>query len=127
MSDKRKHARYTTQTAARIDELTEGESLLRDLSITGCRIECPKNSSMELNRQYQLKVIPESEARIDSFMLLVEMKWIRAMDDSSEIGLSIVESPKGRTFLNYVDYLSWRYSHGSSMTGDSGQELPQEA
>ena len=126
MFDKREHIRYTTLAAAKIEKLTDGESLLIDISITGCRIECPKQSKMELNKQYQLEVIPEKEAKAGSFLLSVESKWIRTGDGTSEIGLSIIESPKGKSFQHYVDYLSWRYSKGNSMTGDKGPDFPQE-
>jgi hypothetical protein len=42
----------------------------------------------------------------------VESKWIHAAGYSCEIGFSILESPKGRSFQHYVDYLSWRSAMG---------------
>jgi len=126
MHDKRQHIRYTTLAAAKIEDLTGGESLLIDLSITGCRIECPQQTEMDLNRQYQLEVIPENEAKVGSFMLVVEPKWIKSGANTEEIGLFILESPKGKSFLSYVDYLSWRYSQGSSMTSDDKPDIPSD-
>jgi hypothetical protein len=52
------------------------------------------------------------------FDLLVEAKWIHAGDHAHEMGFSIVESPKGKSFQRYADYLSWRFSQGDSMSGN---------
>jgi hypothetical protein len=63
---------------------------------------------------YKLEIIPESAAGIGVFELSVESKWIRSGGYSCEIGFSILESPKGKLFQRYVDYLSWRNSAASA-------------
>ena len=117
MSDQRRNIRYQTLAKAEIEGASEGEILLKDLSVIGCRVECTTQTKIELNLQYKLEVIPESASKIGTFDLLVEAKWIRTANYACEIGFSIVESPKGKMFQRYVDYLSWRYSQGNSMTG----------
>ena len=125
MVEKRGSARYKTIAKVRISGISEGETLLKDLSITGCLLECTSYVGIESNTQYKLEIIPESVAKIGEFELLVESKWVRTEDYSCEIGFSIVKSPKGKLFQRYLDYLSWRYSHGSSMTGSGASETPQ--
>ena len=126
MADNRKNARYRTLAIARIKGDKESEYLLRDLSITGCRIECPGYTEIDINEQYHLEVLPEDAANISSFRLKVESKWIKTGGDSIEVGFRIMESPKGRSFPRYVDYLSWRYSQGNSMTNNETLEFPPE-
>ena len=126
MADNRKNARYRTLALARIDKRGGGEYLLRDLSITGCRIECPGYTEIDIYEQYSLEVLPEDAAKVGSFTLKVESKWIKTGGDSIEVGFRIMESPKGRNFLRYVDYLSWRYSQGNSMTDDHNPEFPAD-
>jgi len=126
MDELRKNTRYQTLARAKIKGVNEGETLLRDISVTGCHVECTNYSEITLNKQYKLEVIPESAANIGVFEFLAESKWIRTGNYSCEIGFSIVESPKKKHFQRYVDYLSWRYSLGNSMVTDPGAVPPVE-
>ena len=119
MFEHRKSPRYQTLAKARIKGVSEGETLLKDISVTGCCVECTIYAEIKPNVRYLVEVIPESAARIEMFELLAESMWIRPGNYSHEIGFFIIESPKKKQFLNYVDYLSWRYSQGNSMTGGS--------
>jgi len=126
MVEKRIFTRYKTIAKARIDGISEGETLLKDLSITGCMVECTSYVGIEANKQYKISILPESAANIGEFELLVELKWMRNEAYSCEIGFIVVKSPKGKLFQRYVDYLSWRYSHGNSMTGSGAPEFSPE-
>ena len=126
MNEQRKFFRYKTLAKARLIEVSEGENLLKDISITGCLVECTSYAGIETNKQYNLEVKPESAAKIGTFELLVETKWMRAEAYSCEIGFAIVKSPKGKLFQRYVDYLSWRYSQGNSMTGSGILDTPAD-
>jgi len=119
MFEHRDHIRFKSLAKVRILDVSIGDALLGDLSITGCRVECTNYAEVELNKRYTLEVIPESDAKIGVFELSVESKWMRTENYSCEIGFIVIESPKGKLFERYVDYLSWRYFHGSSMTGGS--------
>jgi hypothetical protein len=110
VQENRKNPRYRTLAQARIPGVLEGESLLKDLSITGCCVECTVFVDVKPNDRYQLEIKPESVANIGSFQLVVEVKWVRSGDYSSEVGFSIVASPRGKLFQRYVDYLAYRSS-----------------
>ena len=124
MSDFRKNTRYQTLARAKIKGACEGETLLKDLSVTGCCVECTAYAGIEPKAQYKLEVIPESASKIDGFELLVESRWMRTENYSHEIGFVIIESPKGKQFQRYVDYLSWRNSQGNSMAGSQASGIP---
>jgi hypothetical protein len=108
MFENRKNVRYPTLARAVISEIVDGEALLKDLSITGCRVEYTMFVDVKPNVHYRVQILPDSAARIDSFDLLVESRWVRADGYSCEIGFVITASPKGREFQRYVDYLTWR-------------------
>ncbi|MDR1586387.1 MAG: PilZ domain-containing protein [Treponema sp.] len=110
VKENRKNPRYRTLAQARIPGVLEGESLLKDISITGGCIECTAFVDIKSNTQYQLEIEPEGAANIGSFQLAVETKWIRSGDYSSEVGFSIIAFPKGKLFQRYVDYLAYRSS-----------------
>ena len=118
MNELRKNIRYQTLAKASIVGAKEVEILLKDISVLGCRVECTALAGIELKKQYKLEVTPENVSKIGSFDLPVETMWIRTGNYACEIGFAIVESPKGKSFQRYVDYLSWRFSHGESMSGN---------
>jgi hypothetical protein len=108
MMEKRKQIRYTTQARARIASVFAGDVLLKDISVTGCGIESTVFMDIKLNHQYKIDILPEAASKIGPFELVVEALWIRTSGYSFEAGFIIVESPKGKHFQRYVDYLSWR-------------------
>jgi hypothetical protein len=114
MAENRKNFRYRTLAHARIEGSSGGETLLKDLSITGCCVESTTCEEIKLNTRYKIEVLPEAASKIGDFELLVESKWFHIGGYSCEIGFTILESPKGRSFQRYVDYLSWRSEAGNS-------------
>jgi hypothetical protein len=109
MLEKRKYLRYVSQAHARIPQAEAGDVLLKDISITGCGIESTMMLDLILHNQYKMEILPEASSDIGHFELLVEPSWVRTAGYSFEAGFTIVESPKGRQFQRYVDYLSWRH------------------
>ncbi|GHT65223.1 hypothetical protein FACS1894110_06580 [Spirochaetia bacterium] len=110
----RKNIRYRTLARVRIHDILGEENLLKDLSVTGCCIECTSLADIQPNNQYKLEVIPEKAAKIGKFELEVEAKWVHSGAYSGEVGFAITASPKGKLFQRYVDYLSWRAETGQS-------------
>ena len=113
-SEKRKKSRYQSQAKARIVGLDCGEVLLKDLSILGCRLTSDKHIEVEPSTRFEIEIIPEEIADIGKFEIIAESKWINDKENSAELGFAILESPKGRQFQRYVDYLAWRSKMASS-------------
>jgi len=124
MTEQRKNTRFLTAAKVTIKEFGKEEFQLKDLSITGCRIEYPLDVEILLDMRFSLKIFPEKEAKVHPFSMVVEAKWMGVSVNSCEAGFLIIESPKGKEFQNYVDYLSWRYSQGKSMTAEDISEPP---
>lgn len=110
LNNERKNVRYPSQARARVAESFEGDALLKDISITGCRIECTTYVDIKPNRVYKIEVIPETAANTGKFELTAEARWVRVSDSSCVAGFLITASPKGKLFQRYVDYLDWRSS-----------------
>jgi hypothetical protein len=108
--EKRKNRRYPSIARARIPRAFSGDALLKDLSITGCCIECTMHAEIKQDSKNKITIYPEETAGIGNFELTVECKWIHSGSYSCDFGFTIIESPKGRAFQRYVDYLSWRPS-----------------
>lgn len=110
MITQRKNDRYPSIARVRLPEVFEGEAVLKDISITGCCIECTVYAGVEPGAEHRIEVLPEAVSHIGKFDLLVEVRWIRPVGYSCDIGFSVLESPKGKLFQRYVDYLNWRSS-----------------
>jgi hypothetical protein len=123
LNEQRKNARYESLARITIEQLINEEFILKDISVTGCRLECPLGSKITAKKRYMLHLIPENASKIAGFSFEVESKWMRSCGSSNEVGFNITESPKGKEFQSYVDYLSWRYSKGSSMTGNGVNQI----
>ncbi|MDR0316540.1 MAG: PilZ domain-containing protein [Treponema sp.] len=111
MPESRINPRYRTFAYGRIHGIMEGNNLLKNISITGCCIECAAQvDNIQPDTEYQLEIKPERAAHIGKFKLLVERKWIRSEDSFNEVGFNIIAFPKGKLFQRYVDYLAFRSS-----------------
>ena len=109
MLENRKNPRYRTLARARIAGVLEGDNLLKDLSITGCCVECTIYADIKPGSRYQMEIEPESAASIGGFEISVEIIWIRSGGYSTEVGFGVVASPKNaKQFQRYVDYLAYR-------------------
>ena len=119
--EKRKNLRYQSLANARIEGLDSGEILLKDLSIIGCRLTCPLRVDVKSGGRYEVEIIPEEVSGIGKFTITAESKWSHNSENSTEFGFAILESPKGKQFQRYVDYLAWRAETGAS--GEKSQDL----
>jgi hypothetical protein len=111
MHVERNNPRYQSFAHVWIPEVLEGECFLKNISVTGCCVECAGVTGIQPNTRYELNIKPEGASHIGSFEIQVECKWVRGDDSSTEIGFCIIASPKGKQFQNYVDYLA--YYHNS--------------
>ncbi|MDR2376242.1 MAG: PilZ domain-containing protein [Treponema sp.] len=107
----RSHIRYRTYAKVKFRGILEQESILKDISITGCRVECTSLADIHVDFPYTLEVIPEVSSRIGHFDLEVKAVWISMAGYSGDVGFIITASPKGKLFQRYVDYLSWKAGH----------------
>ena len=112
MRENRKSPRFTFHSPPRalIEGISGGETVLLDISVTGCRVACDFIPNVKMDSKYIINIIPEKEAHIGSFTLTANSIWIRKAEFSCEIGFFILKSPEGKLFERYVDYLDWRTS-----------------
>jgi hypothetical protein len=104
----RKNKRFSTFATVMMKDVFIGCAMLKDISVSGCRIEHTMMINVEKGRRYTLHVKPETSAHIGEFDLETEARWVKARDCACEAGFSVVGSPKGKFFRRYVDYLAYR-------------------
>lgn len=116
MFEKRAFSRYASLAQARLESIDYATGLLRDLSITGCRLEFSVAIALETGMEYRITVYPEASSQIEPFEISGESRWNRAGYDAFEIGFFIRNSPSGKAFERYLDYLSWRAGSSAAET-----------
>ena len=107
-NESRVNKRYHSIARVSIEGIQNTDIMLKNISITGCCVNCLSVVDLSVNSQYKIKIKPESNSKIGNFDLPVECKWICCTNNSSEVGFSIVGLPEGKLFQRYVDYLSFR-------------------
>ncbi|MDR2729794.1 MAG: PilZ domain-containing protein [Treponema sp.] len=107
MIEQRLNPRYRTMGHARITGEISGELLLKDISITGCCLECTTICDIIQDKKYKIVILPEIAANIETFEIEAECRWIRSADYVTELGFLVVASPRGKGFQRYVDYLEY--------------------
>jgi hypothetical protein len=106
--EKRISPRYRAVCRAHIDSAPKFDAVLKNLSITGCCLECNLNSDkLNPSNVYKIGIEPEKSAHISEFELEVECRWIRKKNETCEVGFHILDFPKGKSFQSYVDYLAY--------------------
>ena len=110
----REKPRYNTMGQAHISGVTEKGILLKNLSITGCCLECTEiNEKIKNGEIYEIIIKPERASHTGEFRFQAECKWIRKTDSSCEMGFNVTASPTGKFFKNYVDYLTYHSNHSA--------------
>jgi hypothetical protein len=105
MFQDRKYRRYSSLAAASIPAVFEGEAILKDLSVTGCRIEISAGFHTKPGSRHTMTILPEAASGVEEFEIDVEVCWIHPENYNCEVGFSIVKSPRKKFFQRYVDYL----------------------
>jgi len=108
MQEKRISPRYHTLGHARIPSVSKVDLFIRNISITGCCLECLKDISFpKPSELFKVEIKPEIASRIGKFEFEAECKWVRKTETTSEMGLTVTVSPQGKFFQNYVDYIAY--------------------
>lgn len=115
LSEHRVNRRYQSIAKANIDGFDYGEILLKDLSITGCCLESTVNFNIKPGIRHKIEIVPEAAAGIGKFEITAESIWTHGGGYTTEFGFFIIESPKGKLFQRYVDYLAWRSETGAAV------------
>ena len=112
----RENRRYSSIARVKSPRLFTEDAFLKDISVTGCCIECATQVDVKTDTEYTITVHPEKESKVHNFDLLVECKWTHFDSSSCSIGFAVKLSPKKGDFLKYVDYLSWRHRNENAPT-----------
>lgn len=103
--ENRRTARYPSMATVKINGFA-GEALLKDINANGLCMESLTYASLEVNEHYVMSISPEPSLGVEPFELNVRVQWLHSSAELFSTGFSIVESPQGRAFQQYIDAVS---------------------
>jgi hypothetical protein len=112
MSEKRRHVRYPANGLVHSEGNDFYEYFLKDISASGCCVKAPLDEYFVFKNvtEYKITIIPEPEARVAPFNIVIEPCWVRDSEESHEAGCFITGFPEGKLYKRFADYLAWRAS-----------------
>lgn len=118
----KRDARYQTKGQIYIAEVSNTDTLLKNLSSTGMCIESTGLLDIIPNERYSVDIIPEKDSNVGPFSLEIESRWVRTRIKSSDSGFVIVIPPgtSGHTALE--QYLSYLASQPENEEAENDQE-----
>lgn len=111
--EQRKDVRFEDIGRVDIPALCIFPGVLADISLYGCRIRFPVSLDIEMEQEYDVKILP-AVRDFGSFHLVGEPAWLKKEQNATEIGFKILRSPDTRNFQNYVEkrsQLAQSYMH----------------
>jgi hypothetical protein len=83
----------------------EGEAMLKNISIGGFCMESRTYAALGVGEQYIIKINPENNARLSSFDLEIEVRWILSTETNFTTGFLIINPPGNRALEKYLEYI----------------------
>ena len=105
MSEKRKDIRFDDVARVEAFELCVFPGVLVDISHKGCKIRFPIPFDFELDKDYELKIIPSQKNETTGFVLIGHPMWKNKSAAFTEIGFEILHSPGISRFKEYLNDL----------------------
>lgn len=105
-NENRQTPRVPDFARARIDELCQLPCFVEDVSKNGCRVRFSQIIELDMEREYELTVLPAFRSGLKEFDITVRPQWVKTGKDSTEIGFAVLCSPGMRKFTQYVQALA---------------------
>jgi len=83
----------------------EGQAVLRNVSISGFRMESKTFAAIRPGERYDMQIAPPKESGVISFEVKVEVRWVKSDVTSFNVGFLIVNPAAERFLAKYIDYL----------------------
>jgi hypothetical protein len=87
--------------------------LLKDVSLSGGRIQSEDFIDIVPNGNYTIAIIPEEESQINGFEVEILSRWVRMNKNGSETGFIMVLPPGNKMVEDYIAFLRSRISKQS--------------
>lgn len=100
-AERRRQPRFKVIAKVEADELCIFPGTLLDVSSTGCKIRFPISVTVDMDKEYQLK-IKICQSKITKELLLIGQPVYSNGEESSEIGFVFLRSPDSRQLDSYI-------------------------
>ncbi|MBO5136948.1 MAG: PilZ domain-containing protein [Spirochaetaceae bacterium] len=99
--ERRRQPRFKVIAKVKADELCIFPGTLLDVSSTGCKIRFPISVTVDMEKEYQLK-IKICQNKITKELFLIGQPVYSSVEETSEIGFVFLRSPDSRQLDSYI-------------------------
>ena len=99
--EKRFHPRFDTIGRVEAEEICAFPGTLQNISASGCKIRFPIHVSVDLDKEYELKIM-FSQNKTTKEMLLIGQPVYQLGQETSELGFKFLRSPGTRMLDSFI-------------------------
>ena len=105
-SEQRKDIRFDDIGRVDAPDICVFPGVLVDISMLGCKIRFPASVQIDIDIDYEIKVTPARKDHCQPFTLIGHPMWQKVVDNTTELGFSILRSPSTRQLIQYIERLA---------------------
>lgn len=100
--DNRQDTRFNDFGKVDAPDICVFPGILSDISLYGCKIRFPVCISIDMDCDYELKIMPTRKSSNQSFILIAHPQWTQKDTDATEIGFKVLHSPGSKQLVQYI-------------------------
>ncbi|MBR5646634.1 MAG: PilZ domain-containing protein [Treponema sp.] len=100
--EKRKDIRFPQIGRVDISEISSMPGILDDISLSGLKMHFPYSISLNLEKEYKLKVLLSNFSDNSPLQLLSRPVWLREDENETQIGFQNLYSPDDSRLKDYI-------------------------
>ncbi len=117
---KRRQFRFADFGHVEIHELCAINGILVNISLSGCKIHFPLNITVDLERDYRIKITTSRKGFKSPFVLLCHPQWCENVSGGTNIGFTVLRSPDTTQWAVYINQIK---KENNSFDGDMIKDI----
>lgn len=103
--ENRQSTRYAEIGRVIAPEMCPLNGVLDDISLTGCKVHFPCVTDVNIEQEYNIKIVLSRAPEDEPLQLLCQPIWVKQLTESTEVGLSNLYSPDENRLKEFISYL----------------------
>lgn len=87
------------------EEISAFPGMLDDISLSGCRVHFPVNTTVDMEKDYTVKINLSHTGIVEQLDLVVHPQWVKDESNETYIGFKILRSPDTPLLNEYIEHM----------------------
>ena len=102
----RKTPRFVEIGRVDAPDISPFSGVLVDISESGCKVRFPITLEVDMDCEYELKIMCARKEFSAPFSLIANATWVKNSENSCEVGFKIIRSPSTHNFEKFIKVLA---------------------